>query len=163
MESTILTMFNECVASACRLILIDDIDHLVKPVAAAASVSDLYFSGAILHGIDSIIQKYNRENQENKIFIIATCTELSNVHPSLLQPYRLGNKRDVVLLHYPSQAQRQTLIQSLISCPGLNVIWDMSPVRVEHLFDTIDKQIEDFSFELSRCTQVQTISISCCL
>lgn len=169
MESTILMMFNECVASACRLILIDDIDLLVKPIAAAASVSDLYFSGAVLHGIDTIIQKFNRENQEEKIFIIATCTELSNVHPGLLQPYRLGNKEEILSLHYPSQAQRQTLIQSLVSCPELNIIWDRSPVgvslpvEVERSFDSINKDIEYFSFEMSRCAQVVILFIPCCL
>ena len=53
MESAIITLFMECIASDRRLILIDDIDILVPENGPSTSASDLYSSSALIYGIDS--------------------------------------------------------------------------------------------------------------
>ena len=127
MESAIITLFMECIASDRRLILIDDIDILVPESGPSTSASDLYSSSALIYGIDSLVQRFNTESlrsDEKKIFILATCTDYRVVHQSLLLPHRLGDVSRILYLPFPSQKLRYSLLFSLLTCDGVNITWD---------------------------------------
>ena len=136
-ESTILNLFMECIASGCRLILIDDVDVLVPEVNASSSASDLYSSSALIHGIDTMAQRYNTEShrsEDRKIFIFATCTYHREIRQSLLVPHRLGDVSKILYLPFPSQKLRCSLILSLLTCTGIDIIWD---IHTEGTKDTV--------------------------
>lgn len=123
----VLSLLQDCIFNHRQLILLDDIDSLVLSDNRTASISDMYVSSAVLFGLDSLIQKHNNDcnknNSRHKIFLIATCTDSTHVHPGLFQPYRLGSLRDMLTLPLPSQQQRYLLLYRLLSCDGVRVLW----------------------------------------
>ena len=127
MESAIITLFMECIASNRRLILIDDIDVLAPENGPSSSVSDLYSSSALIYGIDTLVQRFNTESlrsDEKKLFILATCTDYRLVRQSLLLPHRLGDVSKILYLPFPSQKLRCSLLFNLLTCDGVNITWD---------------------------------------
>lgn len=123
-ESFLLTLFNECISTGRQLILVDDIDNLAPSKDRISTVTDNYILSTLIYGIDTIIQMHNRENSHRKIFIVATSGSDKRVSDSLLIPHRLGDDSKIIKLPYPSHKQRLNIIDSLLRCEGINIIWD---------------------------------------
>lgn len=123
-ESFLLTLFNDCISTGRQLILVDDIDNLAPNKDRISTVTDNYILSTLICGIDTIIQKHNRENSHRKIFIVATSGSDKRVSDSLLVPHRLGDDSKIIKLPYPSQKQRLNVIHCLLRCEGINISWD---------------------------------------
>jgi SpoVK/Ycf46/Vps4 family AAA+-type ATPase len=123
-ESFLLTLFNDCISTGRQLILVDDIDNLAPNKDRISTVTDNYILSTLICGIDTIIQKHNRENSHRKIFIVATSGSDKRVSDSLLVPHRLGDDSKIIKLSYPSQKQRLNIIHCLLRCEGINITWD---------------------------------------
>jgi hypothetical protein len=124
-ETILLALFMECSASDCRLILLDDIDFLAPEVGSYSPITNFYTSNALIHGIDAIVQRHNRDNIDRRILIVATCSDRKKVLKSLLVPHRLGDIRKVIRLPYPLRQHRLTLIYNMLLCERINMIWDL--------------------------------------
>ena len=124
-EGSLLALIQDCSARSCRLILIDDIDILAADSGSENSSSGCYIYSALLHGIDAIVQKHNREFKNKKMFIVATCTNSKRVGNELLVPHRLGDIKSVIRLPYPIQRKRLSLIFNLLCCSGIDLSWDL--------------------------------------
>ena len=123
-ESFLLALFDDCISTGRQLLLLDDIDNLAPNREHLSTVTDNYVLSTLICGIDTIIQKHNRENSHRKIFIVATSSSDKQVSDSLLVPYRLGDISKILKLPFPSQRQRLNIIQGLLHCEGVNIIWD---------------------------------------
>lgn len=108
----------------CRLILLDDIDFLAPEVDSYSPITNFYISNALIHGIDTIVQRHNRDHIDQRILIVATCSDSNKVLKSLLLPHRLGNISKVIRLPYPIQQHRFKLIYNMLLCERINVNWD---------------------------------------
>ena len=136
-ESFLLTLFNDCISTGRQLILVDDIDNLAPSKDRISTVTDNYILSTLICGIDTIIQKHNRENSHRKIFIVATSGSDKRVSDSLLVPHRLGDDSKIIKLPYPSQKQRLNIIHCLLRCEGINIIWDFDRDGYgKHLYST---------------------------
>lgn len=102
----------------------DDIDNLAPSKDRISTVTDNYILSTLICGIDTIIQKHNRESSHRKIFIVATSSSDKRVSTSLLVPHRLGDDSKIIKLPYPSQKQRLNIIHCLLRCEGINITWD---------------------------------------
>ena len=123
-ESFLLALFNDCISTGRQLLLLDDIDNLAPHKDHISTVTDNYVLSTLICGIDTIIQKHNRENSHKRVFIVATSSSNKRVSESLLVPHRLGNHSKIIKLPYPSQKQRLNIIHCLLRCKGINIIWD---------------------------------------
>jgi SpoVK/Ycf46/Vps4 family AAA+-type ATPase len=103
---------------------VDDIDNLAPSKDRISTVTDNYILSTLICGIDTIIQRHNRENSHRKIFIVATSGSDTRVSDSLLVPHRLGDCSKIIKLPYPSQKQRLNIIHCLLRCEGINITWD---------------------------------------
>ena len=110
--------------SDCRLILLDDIDYLAPEIDSYSPITNYYTSNALIHGIDTIVQRHNRDHTDKRILIIATCTDRKKILKSLLVPHRLGDISKVIRLSYPIRQHRLTLIYNMLLCEGINIKWD---------------------------------------
>ena len=119
-----MALFDDCISTGRQLLLLDDIDNLAPDRGHLSTVTDCYVLSTLICGIDTIIQKHNRENSNSKIFIVATSSSDKRVSDSLLVPYRLGDVSKILKLPFPSQKQRLNIIQGLLHCEGINIIWD---------------------------------------
>ena len=119
-----MALFDDCISTGRQLLLLDDIDNLAPDRDHLSTVTDNYVLSTLICGIDTIIQKHNRENSNSKIFIVATSSSDKRVSDSLLVPYRLGDVSKILKLPFPSQKQRLNIIQGLLHCEGINIIWD---------------------------------------
>ena len=154
-----MSVFLTCISTGRRLILIDDIDHLASSCSSSSSPSEFYSSSAFIHGIDMIVQKYNRENNMDKmrqsysnnnsssnsnsgnnnknnynskrIFIVATCSDHNRINKSLLQPHRLGDVGKVIIMPFPGQKLRYSFLLHLLTCRGINIVWDIPEDETE--------------------------------
>ena len=151
-------MFLTCISTGRRLILIDDIDNLAPSCNSSSSPSEFYSTSAFIHGIDMIVQKYNRENNidkinnnsnsndnnvsnngnssiknsnSKKIFIVATCSDHNRINKSLLQPHRLGDVGKVIIMPFPGQKLRYSFLLHLLTCRGINIVWDIPEDETE--------------------------------
>ena len=103
-----------------------------------------------------IVQKYNRENDiekinsndsnndnkmcsnsnnnkysYKKIFIVATCSDHTRINKSLLQPHRLGDVGKVIIMPFPGQKLRYSFLLHLLTCRGINIVWDIPEDETE--------------------------------
>jgi hypothetical protein len=131
--------------SDCRLILLDDIDFLAPEVGSYSPITSFYTSNALIHGIDTIVQRHNRDNIDRRIRIVATCSDRKKVLKSLFVPHRLGDISKVIRLPYPLRQHRLTLIYNMLLCERINMIWDLHKDGYgDHVYST---ELRDLSAE----------------
>jgi hypothetical protein len=144
-ETVLLALFMECSVSNCRLILLDDIDFLAPEIDSYSPITNFYTSNALIHGIDTIVQRHNRDNIDQRILIVATCSDRKKVLNSLLVPHRLGDISKVIRLPYPIRQHRLALIYNMLLCDRINMIWDFHRDGYgEHIYST---ELRDLSAE----------------
>jgi hypothetical protein len=124
---------------------LDDIDFLAPEIDSYSPITNFYTSNALIHGIDTIVQRHNRDNIDQRILIVATCSDRKKVLKSLLVPHRLGDISKIIRLPYPIRQHRLALIYNMLLCERINMIWDFHRDGYgEHIYST---ELRDLSAE----------------
>ena len=144
-------------ASSLHIVLLDNIDVAFERLSD--SMTTFALTSALLNAIDSL-----RMQTDRKGFIVATCTDLSNVPESLFRLARFGEPTKI---YYPSMQSRTAVASKALFALSPSVLNQLlSLIETSSLKNSLNEEEPNSSelcailaTEISRRTQVSHMTV----